>query len=163
MSDVYKNIRGTTSDVFKIGKNGSNIYSRTATPSNTLGDDGDWCLVDEVDDSSIMKKVNGSWIDSNTPNIIDVAPAVESFSYTPKTPNDIIFCDNSGILSIVVDTIPPKGHMVTIKDITGNAVLNNITLTSNTGITFDGASTHVITVNFGMVKFISNGITLFII
>lgn len=164
MSDVYKNIRGTTSDVFKIGKNGSNIYSRTAIPSNTLGDDGDWCLVGGLGgDSSILKKVDGLWIDSSAPNIIDVTVGIASFPYTPQSSNDIILCDNDDLLSIVIDTIPPKGHMVTIKDIAGTANMNNITMESSTGITFDGETTHTITMDFGLVKFISNGTTLFTI
>ena len=52
---------------------------------------------------------------------------------------------------------PIEGREVTVKDVKGNATAFTTTITTNDGTSIDNASTYVIAVNYGFVKFRFNG------
>lgn len=160
MSDIFKNIRGTTRDVFKIGKNGSNIFVRNNPPSSIEGFNGDCCLINGSV-PTILKKMNGDWIDINSKYIIEVTST--TFTYSPTTSNDIILCNNSDTLTITIDTLPPKGHTFDIKDSNGNAGTFDIIIDCINGITLDGSSTATINNNYTSITILSTGTELLLI
>lgn len=160
MSDIFKNIRGTTRDVFKIGKDGSNIFVRNSTPSSLEGFDGDWCLINATI-PTILKKMNNDWIDINSKYLIDVTGS--AYTYSAMTANDIILCSNTTALTITIDTLPPKGHTFDIKDSNGNASLNNITIDCINGITLDGDSEIIINNDYTSITILSTGTELVLV
>jgi len=54
-----------------------------------------------------------------------------------------------------------NGAIITIKDATGNAATNNITIAPLGGGTIDGVGSYVISTNYGFVKIISTGTGVF--
>lgn len=160
MSDIFKNLRGTTRDVFKIGKNGSNIFVRDTEPSTLEGFNGDWCLLNSTV-PTLLKKMNDTWVDVNALYLFDVTGT--SFTYVPTTSDDVIVCDHTSALTITIDTLPEKGHTFVIKDASGNASTNNITLDCINGITIDGSAQQVINSDYSSVTLLSTGSELYIL
>lgn len=159
MSDVFKNIRGTTRDVFKIGKNGSNIFVREIPPSTLEGFDGDWCLINGTF-PTILKKTNDEWIDISAKNLITITG---NYTYVPVSHHDIIMCNNTTAITLTIDTVPPSGHIFDVKDLNGNSSLNNITISGANGITIDGETTMVISNDYTSLTMLSDGTNLFLI
>lgn len=159
MSDIFKNIRGTTRDVFRIGKNGSNIFVRENPPSTLEGFNGDWCLINGAY-PTILKKADNSWIDISAKNLIDV---INSYTYVPISHHDIIMCKNSDAITITIDAIPPKGHTFNIKDANGNSSQNTITVNCINGITIDGGTSILISNDYTALTIVSDGTELYIL
>ena len=160
MNDVFKNLRGTTRDVFKIGKDGSNIFVRDTSPSTLEGFDGDWCLINSSI-PKILKKVVGEWIDLNAKNVIDVSTA--TYTYSNFTANDVVLCNNSAELTITIDSVPPKGYTFDIKDANGNSSTTNIIINCINGITIDGNSSITLNNDYTSVTLLSTGTVLLLI
>lgn len=59
-------------------------------------------------------------------------------------------------MTIVLPLIPTRGDVYQVKDKTGNAGANNITISGN-GINIDGAPTYPINTNYGKATFVFNG------
>lgn len=159
MSDVFKNIRGTTRDVFKIGTNGSNIFVRDTPPSTLEGFNGDWCLINGTY-PTILKKLNSEWIDVSAHNLI---PITGNYTYTPVSPNDVIMCNNSAAITVTVSAVPPKGHTFIIKDSNGNASQHQVTINFTNGITLDGGTSIVINSDYTTLTILSDGTYLYLI
>lgn len=159
MSEIFKNIRGTTRDVFKIGKNGSNIFVRENPPSTLEGFDGDWCLINGTF-PTILKKTNSTWIDINAKNLITITG---NYTYVPVSHHDIIMCNNTTAMTLTIDTIPPKGHTFDVKDSNGNSTQNNITITCTNGITIDGVTSIVMNNDYTSLTVVSDGTELFLV
>lgn len=63
-----------------------------------------------------------------------------------------------GAITVQVPNAPPTNAVYVIKDRTGNAAANNITITTPGGVvTFDGAVSRVINTNYGSVQVLFNG------
>ncbi len=59
-------------------------------------------------------------------------------------------------MTVVLPLIPTRGDVYQVKDRTGNAGANNITVSGN-GINIDGAPTYPINTNYGKATFVFNG------
>jgi hypothetical protein len=90
------------------------------------------------------------------------------------TAGDLVASLQSSMYIGVTDTTAPRtitlcnngnsGQIFIIKDESGGAATNNITVTSTGGTaTFDGAGTVVINTNYGVVRLMSGGINLYYI
>jgi hypothetical protein len=83
-----------------------------------------------------------------------------SSPYTPSATTDYILgCDTSGgAITINLPALGWNGQTFIIKDETGNAGTNNITVNAPATHTLDGASSVVIGTNYGMLLAYSNGV-----
>jgi len=82
--------------------------------------------------------------------------------YTMQTTDYLIAVDSSGgAVSVLLGT-PVNGRYIVIKDETGNAAANNITI-SGAGVLIDGLSTAVINTNYASLTLYSDGTNYFII
>lgn len=159
MNDIFKNIRGTTRDVFKIGKDGANIFVRDTKPTSLLGFNGDWCLLHSTH-PIILKKQDDEWIDINARNLITTTT---SLTYVPVSHHDVIMCNNTTNITITIDAVPLKGHTLDIKDANGNAAQNNITVTCTNGITIDGETSILINNDYTALSLLSDGTDLYLL
>ncbi len=64
--------------------------------------------------------------------------------------------------TITLKTITDTGSMIVVKDESGGAATNNITVTVDGIITIDGATTFVMNTNFGSATFYFNGSNYFV-
>lgn len=92
------------------------------------------------------------------PGTLGLVP-VTFVTESPYTPDDTEYflAVDEGI-EIVLPTSPDTGRVYIIKDFSGNAELNNITITSVLPDTIDGDTSKIIEVNFGSITIIYNGI-----
>jgi hypothetical protein len=88
--------------------------------------------------------------------------ALPAGDYTVLTSDEIVGATSSAARAITLNTTPTLGQVVTIKDVTGTAAANNITITPAAG-TIDGAATKVINTNYGSVTLFYSGAAWFII
>lgn len=86
--------------------------------------------------------------------------ALPAGNYTCLGSDEIVGATSSGARAITLMSSPSTGQMVTIKDVTGTAAANNITITPAAG-TIDGAATKVISANYGSVTLFYTGATWF--
>lgn len=91
---------------------------------------------------------------------------------TVSTPTYAIDATTNGDLILLVDTTaartltlptPAFGRTLTIKDKTGQASINHITINRNATDTIDGATSLVINVNYASFSFVSDGTNWFIV
>ncbi len=82
-----------------------------------------------------------------------------AYPYSILTTDYLIAVDTSAARSIVLPTAAAgnSGVHYIVKDATGSAAANNITVTVNGGGNIDGAASSVINVNYGSRQFYSNG------
>jgi len=82
--------------------------------------------------------------------------------YTVLATDEIVGATSSAARAITLNASPSTGQVVTIKDVTGTAASNNITITPAAG-TIDGSATKVINTNYGSVTLYYSGANWFII
>lgn len=76
-----------------------------------------------------------------------------SGDYTVNDFDGFVGVDTASAVTVTLPGNLPKGHRITVKDTTGNAMLNNITISG----TIDGSASVTIVVNYGVRTFLSNG------
>jgi hypothetical protein len=87
-----------------------------------------------------------------------VTAPVSSSPYLVKTTEVIINVNTSAVRTITLPTaVGNSGKFYVIKDVTGLAGTNNITINTSGGQTIDGASSLVIGTNYGSVQVFSDG------
>lgn len=79
-----------------------------------------------------------------------------AYPYTTLAQDEMIIVDTTSSRSIVPYASPANGQKHTIKDNTGSAGTNNITVTPS-GKNIDGAASYVINTNFGAIDIVYNG------
>ena len=106
---------------------------------------------------------------TNTPGGISIASSVGTlqYTYTPTaaSPYVVLLTDNvigvdcsGGPKTIKLPDLPTTGRVWTVKDASGTANTNNITVTTVTGaINLDAAATYIINVSYGAAAFIFDG------
>lgn len=84
---------------------------------------------------------------------------VTTATFTVGLSRDYVGCNpaSNAIALTLPDPTTCNGKLLTIKDETGNAATNNITLATTNAKNIDGATSYVISTNFGFVQLISNG------
>jgi hypothetical protein len=78
--------------------------------------------------------------------------------YTVLSTDYYLSCNvNGGSLSIELPDAPATGKVYIVKDAGGDAVTNNITVTTAGGVvTIDGDTSRVISTNFASLQFVFN-------
>jgi hypothetical protein len=87
-----------------------------------------------------------------------------AYPYNILTTDYIVSIDTSLARTIRLPNAPTTGQIFVIKDVTGSAAANNISLTTVGGaVTIDGATTKTLNVNYASVTVYFNGTSYFII
>lgn len=119
-----------------------NCYGFTLFGANTSG------FPVDINNHLLPAALNGAQV----VNVIDVTDS----TYTTDESNNFLACNSAGAIAITLMASPATGQVYTIKDISGAASSNHITITPDSG-TIDGASNYVINTNYGYVILIYNG------
>lgn len=85
-----------------------------------------------------------------------------SSSITTTSTDDVIFCNGSSAFTLTLSAAT-SGRTLTIKDISGTASTNNITVARGGSSLIDGATSSVINTNFGVLRLSSNGTNWYIV
>jgi hypothetical protein len=88
--------------------------------------------------------------------------STKSINYTVASTDTNILCITTGTSLIMSLPISASGKVYRFKDKSGNAMVNNITI-SGVGCTIDGSSTALINANYGKLSAISDGSNFYII
>lgn len=87
-----------------------------------------------------------------------------AYPYNILTTDYIVEVDTSSARTIRLPNAPTTGQVFIIKDVTGSAGANNISLTTVGGaVTIDGATTQTMNVNYGSITVFFSGTAYFII
>lgn len=89
-----------------------------------------------------------------TPGLVPVT-IVTTTPFTPAL-TDYLLDVNVAAPSSVVLPVSPVGTVFIVKDISGNASINNITVTG-TGVLIDGAASALINTDYGSITLVYNG------
>ncbi|NQW23332.1 MAG: hypothetical protein HQ475_07805 [SAR202 cluster bacterium] len=90
--------------------------------------------------------------------------AVTGATYTAKGGDSLIGVNRAGIVTVTLPTTQVRpGRIYSIKDESGAAATNNITVATEGAETIDGAATDVINVNYESKSYYSDGTNWFII
>ena len=82
--------------------------------------------------------------------------SVTAATYTALYNDYFLSCNRAGTIGITLIASPDTGRTYRIKDISGAAALNNITITPAAG-NIDGAASYVINTNYGSVDVVYSG------
>ena len=153
----YRNLDGTMSSTFQIGKNSASISVSTAFP--TGGNNGDINIRYGGTAHRLYQKVSGTWVQLQSSQKQTVSV---SANYTTQLPDEVLFVNttSSAITITLGNSATLNGKTIIIKDVSGNAGTNNIAVVGQSGQTIDGindSTINVIDVNYGNVKLISDG------
>lgn len=88
-----------------------------------------------------------------------------AYPYTVLSTDDIISVSTAGAArTINLPNAPTTGTTYVLKDVSGNAAVNNISVTTPGGVvTIDGATTYTINSNYGSITVYFNGTSYFVI
>ena len=87
-----------------------------------------------------------------------------AYPYAVLSSDYLVEVDTSAARTIQLPNAPTAGQQYVIKDVTGTASSNNISLTTVGGaVTIDGATTYTINTNYAAIKVYFNGTSYFII
>jgi hypothetical protein len=98
---------------------------------------------------------------NNINAILGRTTSVTTASYTVQ-PTDVILAvstSSATTITLPTPTTSNKGRVLTIKDVTGSASTHNITISATSLV--DGASTLLISTNYGFVQIYSDGVTYY--
>ena len=112
-----------------------------------------------IGSSSQVLTVNGglpSWGNPLAAGQIVAITTPGAYPYTTLATDFVILVDSSAARTITPLGSPTTGQMYRIKDNTGSAALNNITITPS-GKNIDGAASKIINSNYGSVDIVYNG------
>lgn len=79
--------------------------------------------------------------------------SVTTVTYTALTTDYILACNRAGVIAIALPSATGSGQTYRIKDVSGAAGANNITVTA-VGSTFDGAANSIINTNYGSMDYV---------
>ena len=89
--------------------------------------------------------------------------AITDATYTAKAGDQVIGVNRAGVVTVTLPTAEVRpGRIYTVKDESGNASSNNITVATEGSETIDGSATHVIIVDYQGVGYYSDGSNWFI-
>jgi hypothetical protein len=141
---------------------GVTINGLTGIRASALGTTPTQILVVSADPSSTTRTIQ-----TRTPaqiltdigaqaSLVNVATITSTTVLTAT--NEVVLCNQTGAINVTLPTAT-AGKQITIKDISGNASINNITVIG----TIDGTSNYIIDVDYFAIKLVANGTAWFII
>lgn len=104
---------------------------------------------------------DGYYIAKPPSKISIIATVVQAQNPYTATSEDLTLVSHTGIFTVNLPISPPAGTNLIIKDFSGNAATNNITVSS--GQLIDGSATYLINTNFGIVRVVFTGTTWVVI
>jgi hypothetical protein len=134
------------------------------TVSRALVSDGSGDVSVATTTSTEIGYVNGvtSAIQTQLNNIRAVSGNVSISSDTTLTDRRLHLVNTSAARSLDLPAVSATLYLV-VKDVTGSAATNNITITTPGAETIDGAATYVIDANYASVTIVSDGVNYFVI
>jgi len=137
------------------------LYQVTGVTSWTTGidnsDSDTWKISNSTapGTNDYFSVTTGQTINLNAGQVVKVR-TVTAASDTAAATDYFLACNRSGAIALALMASPETGRTFRVKDISGSASVNNITITPAAG-NIDGAATYVINTNHGEVGFIYTG------
>lgn len=106
-----------------------------------------------------LKKLRSSTVSvssSSSPSLGEQFQVTITDSYTVLSNDNMILCNHSAPITVTLPS-PHSGRTIIVKDLTGNAASNTITLQPSSGDLIDNQSNFVMDVNYMAVTLISVG------
>jgi len=156
-----------TGDVSVVGNAG--LFNLTVMLSDAVPNQFNTNSGSAVPASSILNILGGTNVTTSgtgsTVTINSVAAKELSYTAVTTTPYVVLAADqfvgvdtSGGAKQVNLPNAPSTGRFYNIKDATGNAATNNITLTTVGGtVTIDGATTYVMTAAYQSINVIFSG------
>ena len=109
--------------------------------------------------------LSNSWVAVSSTPVQTTVSIDASFSpYNLTTGINVIFVDSSlGEVTIILPSEHSNGESYNVKDTSGDAGLNNITIVSSDGDFIDGETLAILNTNYEALNIISNGLNWFLI
>ena len=90
--------------------------------------------------------------------------AVTDAAYTAKAGDQVIGVNRAGVVTVTLPTAEVRqGRIYTVKDESGAAATNNITLATEGSETIDGAGTYTLSANYQAISLYSDGSNWFVV
>lgn len=148
----------TTTNVIRIRSTAANqwvteIQRSQAVASSTIGDNG----VSHFNSANFTVDANG--FVSALPQAINYTNVTNAMSpYTVLTTDYFISVDcSAGVVTLNFPNAPTFKQQWIVKDRTGNAAVNNITITTPGGtVTFDGLTSYIMNSNYQAINLLAN-------
>jgi hypothetical protein len=135
---------GTAGQVLQSGGASSNPAYSTATYPSTAGTSG-----------NILTSNGTNWTSAAMSTIVNVT-SPGAYPYTTLSTDQVIIVNTSTAKTINLIASPTTGQYYRIKDVTGTAGTNNITVTPNSG-NIDGSASYTINSNYGSIDVVYTG------
>lgn len=136
-----------------VSVNSTNIYSNNAAAISGAGTLKFSLLTFEGTSSVITVTTQIPRAVSNDAVVLKTPGA---YPYTTIPQDNVILVDTTAAITITPLASPTKGQMHRIKDSSGLAATNNITITPS-GKNIDGAASKIINTNYGSIDIVYNG------
>ena len=161
MSGAIANVLGTSSTEFKIGLKGPKLFQGTSVPSSSTGNNGDIFINSESNNENVYQKISGTWKRLSRDTLTNIL--VDSSTYTIQTTDEYIGVNNSGTVNLTLPSASSDGKKYIIKDESGNANTNNITIDTEGSELIDGASSYTLDNNYESITVIKRNGNFYII
>jgi hypothetical protein len=150
------NSDGTMANTFRIGKTGPTILHGGAIPDVETGLNGDLYVQTGNNPRLYIRQING-WAVSSDPGFGYVRQTVSAAGLTSLDPPTSYVAVNP-VANTTIQMMPGVlSKTVVIKDESGTAATNVITVTGQDGVTIDGQSGWAIDVNYGALTLTYGG------
>jgi hypothetical protein len=104
----------------------------------------------------VYNLISGDWVIVSRQKEPQIHSVTGPASYNILEGSEYIRVNTAGAVTVYMPTSPQLGDKHMIKDVTGNAATNNITINGN-GNNIDGAATQVIALNYGSFTIVWGG------
>lgn len=128
------------------------VYQDSGAALNTSTGSGTYSLV------IAASRVGYSTSSGSGGGVSYTVSPVKTAAYSPVTPGEIVRCDTTaGAFTVTLPATHAVGNVYIVKDVSGTADTNSITVDPADADTIDGLATFVINVEKAAVQFISDG------
>lgn len=148
---VRSNIDGTTAQKFKIGKRGPTIRQGTDDPNTAKIPGGNGDLYVRIGDTPRLYQFHtDGWTDLTTPTSFARSTATTGAHVIPSSADYVAVNYTGGPCTLILPT-GVEGKRIVIKDQSGQASKNNISVQGLNGETIDSKSSVIIGIDFGSI------------
>jgi hypothetical protein len=135
------------------GNSGGTVFPDSSNNINIVGDGISVNVVGTPATHTLTINVTGF-----EPDYTSVTHAMSPYTVLPTDTYLSVDC-SAGPVTLNFPNVPNFKETWTVKDRTGNASINNISITTpGATVTFDGHTTYIITSNYGAVNLLANAI-----